>query len=189
MKTLLIVLAIVALLGMVVFILIREQKDVDEKVPQPDSDATEEPEVPKVPEVPEELEKEVETEVAVPEDTDEPEPDAEPEPEVNIPEHCKPQEEPVDNLPNKYFFNVHKYTTARHRSMFCVVCNAVIKGNNYKVIVANSFYPYIGSYTKSLCTYIASKYSPNMTVDEFFKTGSTKFDRVGAIVDSLPFVY
>lgn len=178
MKTLLIVLAILALLGMIVFILLHEHKDVDEKVPQPDSDATEEPEVPEVPEEPEE---EVETEVAVPEDTDEA--------EVNIPEHCKPKEEPIDNLPNKYFFNVHKYTTARHRSMFCVVCNAVIKGNNYKVIVANSFYPYIKSYTKTLWATIVSKYTHTMTVEEFLKTGSTKFDRVGEIVDGLPYIY
>lgn len=182
MKTLLIVLAIVALLGMVVFILLREHKSVDEEISQPDSDA---------PEVSEEDEAEVE--VAVPEDTDEPEaePEAEPEqePEVNIPEHCKPQENPVDTLPNKYFFNVHKYTTAKHRSMFCVVCNAVIKGNNYKVIVANSFYPYRGSYTKTLWATIIYKYSNTMTVEEFLKTGSTKFDRVGEIVDSLPYFY
>ena len=171
MKTLLIVLAILVLLGMVVFILIHEHKKVDEEIFQPASDVPEE--------------EEVEVEIAVPEDTDEPEP----EPEVNIPEHCKPKEEPVDNLPNKYFFNVHKYTTAKNRIIFCVVCNAVIKGDNYKVIVANSYYPYIGSYTKSLCTYIASKYSPNMTVDEFFKTGSTKFDRVGEIIDSLPYIF
>ena len=182
MKTLLIVLAIVALLGMVVFILTREHKNVDEQVSQPDFDA---------PEVSEEDEAEVE--IAVPADADEPEVEAEPEPEqepeVNIPEHCKPGEDPVDNLPNKYFFNIHKYTTVRHRSIFCVVCNAVIKGNNYKVIVANSYYPYIGSYTKNLRSYIVSKYTSNMTVEEFLKTGSTKFDRVGEIVDSLPFVY
>ena len=182
MKTLLIVLAIVALLGMVVFILTREHKDVDEQVPQPDSGA---------PEVSEEDEAEVE--VAVPADADKPEVEAEDEPEkepeVNIPEHCKPQEDPVNTLPNKYFFNVHKYTTARHRSMFCVVCNAVIKGNNYKVIVANSFYPYIGSYTKNLWATIISKYTNTMTVEEFLKTGSTKFDRVGEIVDGLPYIY
>lgn len=186
MKTLLIVLAILALLGMVVFILMREHKKVDEEVSQPDFDAPEEPDVLEVPEseVPEEPE-EVETEIAVPEDTDEPEP----EPEVNIPEHCKHQEDPVDSLPNKYFFNIHKYTTAKNRLIFCVVCNAVIKGSNYKIIVANSYYPYIGSYTKSLCTTIVSKYSDVMTVEEFLKTGSTKFDRVGEIIDSLPFVY
>ena len=175
MKTILIVLAIVALLGMVVFILIREHKNADEEISKPDSD------VPEVPEEPEEVE------IAVPEDTDEPEPEFEQEPEVNIPEHCKPKEEPVDNLPNKYFFNIHKYTTVRHRSIFCVVCNAVIKGNNYKVIVANSFYPYIGSYTKTLRSYIVSKYTSNMTVEEFLKTGSTKFERVGEIVES--FIY
>lgn len=182
MKTLLIVLAIVALLGMVVFILIREHKNVDEEVSKPDSDA---------PEVHEEDEAEVE--VAVPEDTDEPEPEAEPEkelepePEVNIPEHCKPKEDPFDTLLNKYFFNIHRYTTNRNRSIFCVVCNAVIDGNNYKVIVANSFYPYIGSYTKTLRSYIVSKYTSIMTVEEFLKTGSTKFERVGEIVES--FIY
>lgn len=169
MKTLLIVLAILVLLGMVVFILIHEHKKVEE-VSKPDSDA---------PEAPEKPEEEAEVEVAVPEDTDEP--------EVDIPEHCKPKEEPVDNLPNKYFFNIHTYTTVRHRSIFCVVCNAVIKGNNYKVIVANSYYPYIGSYTKNLRSYIVSRYTSNMTVEEFLKTGSTKFDRVGEIVES--FIY
>lgn len=188
MKTLLIVLAILALLGMVVFILMREHKNVDEEVSQPDFDVPEEPDVLEVPEpeVPEEPE-EVETEIAVPEDTDEPEPELES--EVNIPEHCKPQEDPVDSLSNKYFFNIHKYTTAKNRSIFCVVCNAVIKGSNYKIIVANSYYPYIGSYTKNLCAKIASKYTDAMTVEEFLKTGSTKFDRIGGIIDALPFVY
>ena len=181
MKTLLIVLAILVLLGMVVFILIHEHKKVEE-VSKPDSNS---------PEVPEEPEEEVETEIAVPADNDEPETQAESELEtesqVNIPENCKPGEDPVDNLPNKYFFNIHTYTTVRHRSIFCVVCNAVIKGNNYKVIVANSYYPYIGSYTKNLRSYIVSKYTSNMTVEEFLKTGSTKFDRVGEIVES--FIY
>ena len=181
MKTLLIVLAILALLGMVVFILIHEHKKVEE-VSKPDSDA---------PENTDEPEEEVETEIAVPADNDEHETQAESEleteSEVIIPENCKPGEDPVDNLPNKYFFNIHKYTTVRHRSIFCVVCNAVIKGNNYKVIVANSYYPYIGSYTKNLRSYIVSRYTSNMTVEEFLKTGSTKFDRVGEIVES--FIY
>ena len=182
MKTLLIVLAILVLLGMVVFILIREHKDVDEEVSQPDSN---------VPENTDEPEEEVEVEIAVPADNDEPETQAESqletESEVIIPEHCKPGEDPVDNLPNKYFFIIHKYTTAKNRIIFCVVCNAVIKRNNYKVIVANSYYPYIESYTKNLRSYIVSKYTSNMTVEEFLKTGSTKFDRVGEIVES--FIY
>lgn len=187
MKTLLIVFAIFALLGMVMFILIHEHKKANEELSKPDSDATE---------IIGEDESEVdesEVDIAVPEDTDESEPEPEeeyePEPEVNIPEHCKPQEDPFDTLLNKYFFNIHKYTTAKNRTIYCVVCNAVINGKNYKIIVRNSFYPYIRSYTKNLCIAIASKYSDTMSVEEFLKTGSTKFDRVGEIVYSLPYVH
>lgn len=168
MKTLLIVFAILALLGMIMFILIHEHKQTNEETSKPDSDAAE-------------------AETVVPEETSKPE-DIE-EPEVVIPEHCKPQEDPVDNLPNKYFFNIHKYTTARNRTIYCVVCNAVIKGHNYRIIIRNSFYPYIGSYTKTLCSKIVSKYSDTMTAEEFLKTGSTKFDRVGKVVDALPYIY
>lgn len=183
MKTLLIVLAIVALLGMVVFILIREHKNVDEEISKPDSDA---PEI-----YEEEDEDEAEVEVAVPEDTDEPEPEAEPEkelepePEVNIPEHCKPKEEPVDNLPNKYFFNIHKYTSKRGKQMFCVVCSAVINNENYRIIVKNSYYPYLGSYTLTLMNKIESMFEDKrMNVEEFIKLGSTNFDNLGEIVTS-----
>ena len=109
--------------------------------------------------------------------------------EVHIPEHCRIPKEPDEIFPNKYFFNIHKYTTARNRIIYCVVCNAVINGKNYKVIVANSYYPYIGSYTKNLCAKIISKYTDTMTVEEFLKTGSTKFDRVGVIIDSLPYIF
>ena len=179
MKTLLIVLAILVLLGMVVFILIHEHKKVEE-VSKPDSDA---------PENTDEPEEEVEVEIAVPADNDEPETEAESEleteSEVIIPEHCKPGEDPVDNLPNKYFFNIHKYISIRNRSMFCVVCSAVIKGNNYRVVVKNSYYPYLLSYTKKVIDGIVLKYKHDMALEEFLKTGSTNFNRVGEIVESL----
>ena len=163
MKTFLIVLAILILLGIVVFLLIRKPEKVvdDNSIVVPDSGSVTEPG----------------SDADIDEDI-----------EVHIPEHCK-----IDKcnevLPNKYFFNVHKYTTAKNRIIYCVVCNAVIKGKNYKVIVANSYYPYIGSYTKNLCAKIVSKYTDTMTVEEFLKTGSTKFDRVGVIIDGLPYIF
>ena len=197
MKTTLIVFAILILLGIVIFLLIRKPEkvidddaiikpadaDIDKNFIKSDAqdvdngqvclqesiDYTKEPE--KVVE---------ETEEKIVEETEE---------EVYIPEHCRIPKEPDEVLPNKYFFNIHKYTTAKNRIIYCVVCNAVINGKNYKVIVANSYYPYIGSYTKNLCAKIASKYTDNMTVEEFLKTGSTKFDRVGVIIDSLPYIF
>lgn len=199
MKTTLIVFAILILLGIVIFLLIRKPEKVidDDSIIKPDVDCnidkhqfseethksgdsedaclqegidyTKEPE--KVVE---------ETEEKVIEETEE---------EVYIPEHCRIPKEPDEVLPNKYFFNIHKYTTAKNRIIYCVVCNAVINGKNYKVIVANSYYPYIGSYTKNLSAKIVSKYTDAMTVEEFLKTGSTKFDRVGVIIDSLPYIF
>lgn len=92
---------------------------------------------------------------------------------------CKDKEEKDIDIPNKYFFYIHKYTTARNRLMFCVVCNAVIKGKNYKIILNRSFYPYETSYTQNVLDKLVEKYTPDMTVEEFLKTGSTKFNRVG----------
>ena len=92
---------------------------------------------------------------------------------------CKDKEEKDINITNKYFFHIHKYTTARNRLIYCIVANAVIKGKNYEVIVNRSFYPYVTSYTQNVLDKLVEKYTPYMTVEEFLKTGSTKFDRVG----------
>lgn len=190
MKITLIILAILVLLGIVIFLLIRKPEKVvdDDAIVKPtDADIDKH-------QFSEETHKSGDSENTCLQEgidyTKEPEKVVEEtEEEVYIPEHCKPQEDPVDALPNKYFFNIHKYTTARNRSIYCVVCNAVIKGHNYRIVVRNSFYPYIGSYTKNLCAKIASKYTDTMTVEEFLKTGSNKFDRVGKIVDALPYIY
>ena len=190
MKTALIVLAILALLGIVIFLLICKPEKVidDDSVIKPsDADIDKH-------QFSEETHKSGDSEDACLQEgidyTKEPEKVVEEtEEEVHIPEHCKHQEDPFENMLNKYFFNIHRYTTAKNRPIFCVVCNAVINGKNYKIIVSNSFYPYIGSYTKNLCAKIVSKYTDVMTVEEFLKTGSTKFDRVGEIVDSLPYIF
>lgn len=192
MKTTLIVFAILILLGIVIFLLIRKPEKVidDDSIIKPsdadidknfiETDKSDVQEIDNNEEVclQEGIDYNKEPEKVV-EETEE---------EVHIPEHCRIPKEAEEVLPNKYFFNVHKYTTAKNRTIYCVVCNAVINGKNYKVIVANSYYPYIGSYTKNLCAKIVSKYTDTMTVEEFLKTGSTKFDRVGKIIDALPYI-
>lgn len=209
MKTFLTILIIFALLVFAIFVLLRRSKNDNELNDNdadydhcPDSNSNpsngEEIDNTLVEEEPvqEPIEEPVEEEPAVPEDYEDAGPAIESEEpvvlegeeEINF-QGCKDKEEKDIDIPNKYFFNVHEYTTAKHRSMFCVVCNAVIKGKNYKVIVANSFYPYIGSYTKTLWGTIISKYPHTMSVEEFLKTGSTKFDRVGKLVDGLPYIY
>ena len=120
MKTTLIVLAILILLGIVIFLLIRKPEKVDDNsIVIPNSDSVTKPG----------------SDADIDEDI-----------EVHIPEHCK-----IDKcdevLPNKYFFNVHKYTSKKGKEMFCVVCSAVINNDNYRIIVKNSYYPYIKSYT------------------------------------------
>lgn len=190
MKTTLIVFAILILLGIVIFLLIRKPEKVidDDAIVKPaDADIDKH-------QFSEETHKSGDSEDACLQQgidyTKEPEKVVEEtEEEVYIPEHCRIPKEPDEVLPNKYFFNIHKYTTAKNRIIYCVVCNAVINGKNYKVIVVNSYYPYIGSYTKNLCAKIVSKYTDTMTVEEFLKTGSTKFDRVGVIIDSLPYIF
>lgn len=104
--------------------------------------------------------------------------------EVHIPEHCK-IEKNDEVLPNKYFFNIHKYTSKRGKQMFCVVCSAVINNENYRIIVKNSYYPYLGSYTITLMNKIESMFEDKrMSVEEFIKLGSTNFDNLGEIVTS-----
>lgn len=191
MKTTLIVFAILILLGIVIFLLIRKPKKVidDDAIIKPaDADIDKnfiKSDVQNVDNneqacLQEGIDYTKEPEKVVEETEEE---------EVHIPEHCRIPKEPDEVLPNKYFFNIHRYTTARNRPIYCVVCSAVIQGHNYRVIVRNSFYPYIGSYTKNLCAKIVSKYTDTMTVEEFLKTGSTKFDRVGVIIDSLPYIF
>ena len=104
--------------------------------------------------------------------------------EVHIPEHCK-IEKNDEVLPNKYFFNIHKYTSKRGKQMFCVVCSAVINNENYRIIVKNSYYPYLGSYSFTLMNKIESMFEDKrMSVEEFIKLGSTNFDNLGEIVTS-----
>lgn len=196
MKTFLTILIIFALLVFAIFVLLRRSKN-DNELDDNDADydhclgsdnkpcGVEEPDDTLV-------EEEVVEEPAVPEEPAEPatdselddgkvveEPDAlEGEEEISF-KGCKDKEEKDIDMMNKYFFYIHKYTTARNRLMFCVVCSALIKGKNYKIIVSNSFYPYVTSYTQNVLDKLVEKYTPYMTVEEFFKTGSTKFDRVG----------
>ena len=209
MKTFLTILIIFALLVFAIFVLLRRSKNDNElddndaeydHCPGSDNnpcgievdDTPNEEEVVEEPAVPEEPAEHAEpiTDNELDDGKVVEEPDAvETEEEEISFQGCKDKEEKEINITNKYFFNVHKYTTVRNRTMYCVVCSAVIKGHNYKIIVANSFYPYRGSYTKTLWRTIVSKYSDNMTVEEFLKTGSTKFNRVGEIVDSLPYIF
>lgn len=205
MKTFLTILIIFALLVFAIFVLLRKSKndnelgdnDVDyEHCPGSDGNpcGIEEPD-----DTP--IEEEVVEEPAVPEDSEEEhaepitdseiddgkvieEPDVvEGEEEEISFQSCKDREEKDINIPNKYFYRLHTYTTARGRSIFCIVCNAVIKDKIYKIIVNRSFYPYIISYTENVVSQIIERYTSDMTVEEFLKTGSTKYDRIGKSVD------
>lgn len=198
MKTFLTILIIFALLVFTIFILLRRYKndnglddnDADyDHCPGSDGkpcgieedDTPIEEEVVEEPAVPEEPTEHAEpvTDSELDDDKVVEEPDVvEGEEEISF-QSCKDKEEKDIDIPNKYFFYIHKYTTARHRLMFCVVCNAVIKGKNYKIILNRSFYPYETSYTQNVLDKLVEKYTPDMTVEEFLKTGSTKFNRVG----------
>ena len=106
MKTFLIVVAILVLLGIVIFLLIRKPEKVidDNSIVVPDSDSDTKPDY---------------------------DADVDENLEVHIPEHCKINK-CNEVLPNKYFFNIHKYTSKKGREMFCIVCSAVINNENYK---------------------------------------------------------
>ena len=104
--------------------------------------------------------------------------------EVHVPEHCK-MEKYDGHMPNKYFFNIHKYTSSTGKKMYCVVCSAVINDENHRIIVKNSYYPYLGSYTITLMNRIKSMFEDDkMSVEEFRKLGSVNFTNVGEIVNS-----
>lgn len=177
MKTFLIVLAILILLGIVIFLLIRKPEKVidDDSIVKPGNDydidknsvENHQGDKPQDGCLQESKEKETEEDKAI---------------EVNIPEHCRiPKCDEV--LPNKYFFNIHKYTSKKGKEMFCVVCSAIINNKNYRIIVKNSYYPYLGSYTLTLMNKIESMFEDKkMSVEEFLKLGSTNFDNLGEIV-------
>ena len=159
MKTFLIVFAILILLGIVIFLLIRKPEKIidDNSIVIPNSDSV--------------------TEHGSDSDIDE-------DLEVKIPEHCK-IDKCTEVLPNKYFFNIHKYTSKKGREMFCVVCSAIINSENYRIIVKNSYYPYIKSYTTTIADKIRLMFeNDKMSVEDFIKLGSTNFVGVGDIVES-----
>lgn len=200
MKITLIVLAILILLGIVIFLLIRKPEKVnDNSIVVPNSDSVTEPgsdadidesfakenHKPDVQENDACLAKGIDYSEKM-KDSDENNNAVEEEDiEVHIPEHCK-LDKCDEVLPNKYFFNIHKYTSKKGREMFCVVCSAVINNDNYRIIVKNSYYPYIKSYTIAIADRIRLMFeNNNMTVDEFMKLGSTNFIGVGEIVESL----
>lgn len=187
MKTTLIVFAILILLGIVIFLLIRKpEKVIDDSFVKPgddydidkgfvktdkfDGEACLQKDIDYTKE-PEKVVEETEEDKAI---------------EVNIPEHCRIPKQAEEILPNKYFFNIHKYTSKKGREMFCVVCSAIINNKNYRIIVKNSYYPYIKSYTTAIADRIRLMFeNDKMSVEEFMKLGSTNFVGVGEIVESL----
>jgi hypothetical protein len=179
MKTTLIVFAILILLGIVIFLLIRKPEKVidDDSIVKPaDADIDKgfvenhQGDKPQDGCLQESKEKETEEDKAI---------------EVNIPEHCRIPKQAEEVLPNKYFFNVHKYTSRKGREIFCVVCSAIINNKNYRIIVKNSYYPYIKSYTTTLADKIRLMFeNDKMSVEDFVKLGSTNFTGVGEIVES-----
>ena len=189
MKTFLIVFAILILLGIVIFLLIRKPEKVidDDSIVKPGADydidkkfVTEghKPDAPV--DTPadaclqEGIDYSKESEKVV-EETEE---------EVHIPEHCRIPKEAEETLPNKYFFNIHKYISKKGRSMCCLVCSAIIGGNNYRIVVKNCFYPYVGSYTLKIAKKLHTMFTDNLTIDEFYTLGSTNFDGVKEIIEN-----
>ena len=186
MKTFLIVVAILILLGIVIFLLIRKPEKVidDDSIVKPGADydidkkfAAEKHE----PDAPADACLQEGINYSKKKETDK---DTYKEEEIHIPEHCRiPKCD--ESLPNKYFFNVHKYTSKKGRQMFCVVCSAVINNENYRIIVKNSYYPYIKSYTTTIAEKIRLMFeNDKMSVEDFIKLGSTNFVGVGEIVES-----
>lgn len=93
----------------------------------------------------------------------------------------EPEPEPLDH--NLYVFGIHKYISAIGKEGYCVVCNAVIKCHNYRVICKYSFCPNLSSYTDKVVQRIKNAYSNDkLTVEEFMNSGYSNFDRVGSYV-------
>lgn len=196
MKTFLIVVAILILLGIVIFLLIRKPEKVidDNSIIMPNSDSVVEPgsdsDIDKnfIKTKPDVQNVDNNGEACLQEGVDyskEKESDENiNEEEIHIPEHCRfPKCDEV--LSNKYFFNVHEYTSKKGRKMFCVVCSAVINNENHRIIVKNSYYPYMTSYTTTIANKIRLMFkNDKMSVEDFIKLGSTNFVGVGDIVES-----
>lgn len=191
MKTFLIVVAILILLGIVIFLLIRKPEKVidDDFIIKPGADydidkkfveERHKPDTPADASLQEGIDYNKEKESDENNNTVEEE-----DVEVHIPEHCK-LDKCDEVLPNKYFFNIHEYTSKKGREMCCVVCSAVINNENYKIVVKNSYYPYITSYTKNVAKRIIKEFeNDKLTVEEFMKLGSSNFTNVGSIVEVL----
>ena len=178
MKTFLIVLVILLLFGVTIFLLMRKPERVidDDLFVKPGADYDIDKnncESDKVEDEEKEVDKEEINEVKVPDD------------EVNIPEHCRIPSDPLDNLSNKYFFNIHEYTSSKGNKIYCVICSAVIKSLNYRIIVPGSFYPYSSSYTDKVKTKIKSMFTDCMTSEEFLKLDCGKHTSIGHLIKSL----
>lgn len=186
MKTFLIVLVILLLLGVTIFLLMHKPKKVidDDLFVKPgadydiDKNYCENHESDNV-ENKEEVDEEVD-EIKIPDDEIKTH-----DGEVNIPEHCRIPKDPLDNLPNKYFFNIHEYTSSKGNKIYCIVCSAVIKSLNYRIIVPGSFYPYTSSYTEKVKTKIKSMFNDCMTSEEFLRLDCGKHTSIGHLIKSL----
>ena len=178
MKTFLIVLVILLLFGVTIFLLMRKLERVidDDLFVKPGDDYDIDKincESDKVKDEEKEVDKEEINEVKVPDN------------EVSIPEHCRIPSDPLDNLPNKYFFNIHEYTSSKGNKIYCVICSAVIKSLNYRIIVPGSFYPYSSSYTDKVKTKIKSMFTDCMTSEEFLRLDCGKHTSIGHLIKSL----
>jgi len=187
MKTFLIVLVILLLLGVTIFLLMRKPEKVvdDDLFVKPgadydiDKNGCENHESDKVENEEKEIDEEVD-EIKIPDDEIKTH-----DGEVNIPEHCRIPKDPLDNLPNKYFFNIHEYTSLKGNKIYCIVCSAVIKSLNYRIIVPGSFYPYTSSYTEKVKTKIKSMFNDCMTSEEFLGLDCGKHTSIGHLIKSL----
>lgn len=97
-------------------------------------------------------------------------------------------EHPAEKEPcahNCYFFNIHSYRSSKGKNMYCVVCKASIDGQWYSIKVNNSYYPNEDSYTNKVAEMIINKFVPDMTLEDFLKKGSENMDNVGEAVKPL----
>lgn len=104
---------------------------------------------------------------------------------VIITEYCKMKPDPLDNLPNKYFLNIHDNISSKRNRIYCVVGSAVIKSRNYRIFVPVRFYPYSSCYTNKVKDKINSIFNDTMRNEEFLKLGCGKFNSIIIKINSL----
>lgn len=77
------------------------------------------------------------------------------------------------------------YISSKGNKIYYVVCFAVIKSRNYRIVVPGSFYPYSSCYTNKVKDKNNSMFNNTINGEQILKLGYGKFNSISIKINSL----